>query len=1148
MALDKPTFDRIIGLLLPLMGDANSRKALVESALIGCPVLNQIEWSGAGHTFTVNLIRKLDHYGAWTPGRPALAALLEEVRSEVGVDKQSEIDELLPLIRASTTAPSVAPAPPTPIEGDLYVFISYARPDAETAEQVETYLKAAGVRVFRDASIASSENWDMAIEKALGECDRMVLLLSAASMPYRKEVYREWFYFDQEKKPIHPLYIEKCTLHSRMYAYNYIDARADLNAALARLLADLGKPFSTPDAMTGTDRVIVSEAAERRSMPEAFAALRTALCDPKGSVALAPEQVRQLIEHPPADVDEFRLARVAEWSQPRYALDNRFVNLTLLVDQGEDAQGQRWINPHENRRFNDLRDVLAEKADDPALVLLGAPGSGKSTLLRRFQLDDAADHLCGRAGDDKLSFFVALNTYREVSNPRLWLADEWERRYPDLPPLDELITTGRMLFLLDALNEMPHRNAAEYRERVDLWRDFIQDVTRTGCRAIFSCRSLDYSAPLSSKDLRVPQIVVQPMDGEQVRAFLDAYIPAQAGAIWKELDGSPQFDLFRTPYFLKLLIEQADEGVPKGRASLFTGFVRQALSREIGGGNRLFEPNGLLTERDHGRMAQNKWRSPFDLPERGALIPKLSELAYQMQANRSTTAGGQIRVDYDTACDLLKHERDADILRAGVALNVLDEDRARDEVLFFHQLLQEFFAARKLASEPDLAKMRAEWRADAVQPSLSETIAGLADSDPLPPLPGTGWEETAILAAALSENAETLIRAVMAVNLPLAARAAAGAEVQIGAGLKSELQQALIARTQDRSADLRARIAAGEALGVLGDPRFERRTGAQGDYLLPPLVRIAGGTYPIGDDQGNYDDEKPAHTVELAPFQIGRFPVTNAEYALFMAAGGYEDGRWWETEGAQAWRRGEGSTEGQKQSWREERASLLAKSEATIRGWTNYTSEEKDAVITVRNWSDDEFEAWLSETLSADKLYRDPEYWDDARFNSPAQPVVGVTWFEARAYCAWLSAQTGQVLRLPTEAEFEAAARGQGGRKFAYSDTFDSARCNTFESHLRRSTPVGIFDNATPEGAFDLSGNVYTWTSSIYDQERFPYPYRADDGREDAANAEAKRVLRGGSWFDDQYNARAVFRFNVDPVARNHGSVGFRLACSSPIG
>jgi len=85
-----------------------------------------------------------------------------------------------------------------------------------------------------------------------------------------------------------------------------------------------------------------------------------------------------------------RLNRIADWSQPRYALDKRFVQLTLLVDKGEDAQGPRWES---SRQFQDLREVLQETLDTPALVLLGPPGSGKSTLLRRLEWDLAVDAL-----------------------------------------------------------------------------------------------------------------------------------------------------------------------------------------------------------------------------------------------------------------------------------------------------------------------------------------------------------------------------------------------------------------------------------------------------------------------------------------------------------------------------------------------------------------------------------------------------------------------------------------------------------------------------------------------------------------------------------------------------------------------------------
>jgi len=112
-------------------------------------------------------------------------------------------------------------------------------------------------------------------------------------------------------------------------------------------------------------------------LPRAFADLLEAVRDPTGSIAFTLEQIKQLSDHVPTDSAEYHLTRIAAWSQPRYALDKRFVQLTLLIDQGEDVQGVRWQHV-EQRRYSDLREVLIERADDRALVLLGAcAGRGK---------------------------------------------------------------------------------------------------------------------------------------------------------------------------------------------------------------------------------------------------------------------------------------------------------------------------------------------------------------------------------------------------------------------------------------------------------------------------------------------------------------------------------------------------------------------------------------------------------------------------------------------------------------------------------------------------------------------------------------------------------------------------------------------------
>jgi formylglycine-generating enzyme required for sulfatase activity len=363
--------------------------------------------------------------------------------------------------------------------------------------------------------------------------------------------------------------------------------------------------------------------------------------------------------------------------------------------------------------------------------------------------------------------------------------------------------------------------------------------------------------------------------------------------------------------------------------------------------------------------------------------------------------------------------------------------------------------------------------------------------------------------------------------------------------LKEQVRGALIERTQDGSADLRARIAAGLALGELGDPRFERHQGPHGAYLLPPMVEIGGGAYTIGSDKGD-PDERPVHTVELAPFWIGKFPVTNAEWELFMQADGYANERWWETEEVKAWQRGEGTTEEQKQEQRKIRQRYRNDPdyihELARRGqFTSLQVQEWEEAIRM---SDDEFEALL-DTQYPPGRQTQPRYWNNETYNNPAQPVVGICWYEACAYCAWLSAQTGQLFRLPSEAEWEAAIRGLPSRCYAYGDDFDPDCCNTFETHIRRTTPIGVFPGGeTPEGLVDMTGNAWEWTSSLYR----PYPYRADDGREAPITGDNQVVMRGGSWFNTLHCARASFRaWRLPHVRGLLDSQGARVVCLSPI-
>ncbi|MEJ5309549.1 MAG: SUMF1/EgtB/PvdO family nonheme iron enzyme [Anaerolineae bacterium] len=245
----------------------------------------------------------------------------------------------------------------------------------------------------------------------------------------------------------------------------------------------------------------------------------------------------------------------------------------------------------------------------------------------------------------------------------------------------------------------------------------------------------------------------------------------------------------------------------------------------------------------------------------------------------------------------------------------------------------------------------------------------------------------------------------------------------------------------------------------------------------PELVAIPTGAFLMGTSEEqaaalkkkykwakalNFEDEHPQHTVTLQAFEIGKYPVTNAEYAEFVKATGY----------------------------------------------------------------------------------RAPEHWRNGVLPEDLadHPVVYVTWRDALAYVTWLREATGQPYRLPTEAEWEKAARGTEGRLWPWGDEWDPHRCNLKPAGPGATTPVGRYSPRGDSfyGCADMAGNVWEWCSSLYQ----PYPYQADDGREDL-EADGTRVLRGGSWYNDNpASARCAFRAWIGPDYWSVDS-GFRVARGS---
>lgn len=159
---------------------------------------------------------------------------------------------------------------------------------------------------------------------------------------------------------------------------------------------------------------------------------------------------------------------------------------------------------------------------------------------------------------------------------------------------------------------------------------------------------------------------------------------------------------------------------------------------------------------------------------------------------------------------------------------------------------------------------------------------------------------------------------------------------------------------------------------------------------------------------------------------------------------------------------------------------------------------------------------------------------DYENFTAPQQPRVGVSWFEAWAYAQWRGG------RLPTEAEWEWAARGSENRVYPWGNTFDASRVIYDKNSGGKTAVVGETvrqSGASWVGALDMSGNVWEWCSSL----KNPYPFDAQDGREDSLDGSNRRALRGGSWDFDLDDARAACRNRSNPFTRG-GDVGFRVA------
>ena len=169
-----------------------------------------------------------------------------------------------------------------------------------------------------------------------------------------------------------------------------------------------------------------------------------------------------------------------------------------------------------------------------------------------------------------------------------------------------------------------------------------------------------------------------------------------------------------------------------------------------------------------------------------------------------------------------------------------------------------------------------------------------------------------------------------------------------------------------------------------------------------------------------------------------------------------------------------------------------------------------------------------------------PQGWNGVKYPTQkgGHPVTGVSWEDCLTYCRWLSEKTGKVYDLPSEAEWEKAARGTDGRVFPWGDEFDPQKLNSRTEGPGSTTPVGQYSprGDSPYGIADAAGNVWEWTRSLVQ----PYPYDSGDGRE-SKDSDGLRAIRGGSCLAVPELVRCAFRARSEPGNRGGLNIGFRV-------
>jgi len=771
----------------------------------------------------------------------------------------------------------------------------------------------------------------------------------------------------------------------------------------------------------------------------------------------------------------------------------------------EDKTGALASAP--DRQIFVAEPVLADQAlaDASALIILGDPGAGKSTLLKVLALALA------RRADGPLPILVPLNAYaaaleqREISLHD-FLAGYFatrQHRLRDIGPLfDAALEKGQAVVLLDGLDEVQANRAFLVRLIQDLAAEYIPDPVPEkgpahGNRLVVTSRIVGYrEAPLTGSRWRTYTLV--DFSREEIRRFADRWTLAFETATHGDTETVRQAAYKERDDLLAAIF--ANPGIERLASNPLLLTILALAQRQ---GVTLLQRRVELYEL-YLRTLINAWNKARSLDQRPA-GPEMDYLeTVQVLAPLSlwlreiNPAAGLVshtaledwltqyyRREWEMASGPASREA-REFLRAVNRYSSVLVERGQGQYGFLHLTFEEMLAAKGIAAQAQLGADEAV-----------ETILRHLD-DP-------NWHETILLAvgtlgvvAQQPLAAGEVLRHLCDARLEGDARGqnviTAGealldvGEVGVGRRAAVRVTDCLVETMQGADVPARTRRQAGLVLG---------RLGWQPDDL-DAFVEIPPGLFLYGDDRKRRE----------IPYRywIGCYPVVNACYARFVEDGGYEQRKFWSKEGW-AWRQGD------------------------------YDSQVTDDLLLQ-----------LLALRPPERRDR-PFWWNDPEWNNLIFPVVGISWFEAEAYCRWLTEQLqtsnckmrvwrrgvledvdsgpgNLVVRLPEEKEWERAARSTDGWEYPWGDEFEAWRANTWENGCGNTMAACTYpQGASPEGLWDGVGNVWEWTASEWEP------------------ASERRVVRGGSWNYDQWLARCTIRFRNFPGGFVN-NVGMRVVVS----